>query len=122
MALRADPVLASPERVLGFVLLITDLGDQRAAEAARRRFQEGIIERHWVTALRMDSKADLIYRDLLSAVVDNAQLAALEITDGVDPAHMSGKLQSVQSATTRSAELLAHLVWHATRSSEQDGA
>lgn len=119
MALRADPVLASSERVLGFVLLFTDLADQRAAEAARRQFQEGIIERHWVTAVRMDSKADLIYRDLLSSVVDNAQLAALEITDGVDPARMSDMLQSVQSATTRSAELLAHLVWHATRTSEQ---
>ena len=118
LALRADPVLASSERVLGFVLLFTDLGDQRAAESARRRFQEGIVERHWVTAVRMDSKADLIYRDLLSSVVDNAQLAALEITDGVDPGHMPDMLQSVQSATSRSAELLAHLVWHATRASE----
>lgn len=118
MAMRADPVLASPQRVLGFVLLFTDLGDQRAAEAARREFQEGIVERHWVTAVRMDSKSDLIYRDLLSSVVDNAQLAALEISDGVDPAEMPAMLQSVQGATTRSAELLAHLVWHAGRSSE----
>lgn len=120
LSLRADPVFASPERVLGFVLLFTDLGEQRAAEAARRRFQESVIERHWATAVRLDSKADLVYRNLLSSVVDNAQVAALEITDGVDPAHMPDMLQSVQDATTRSAELLAHLVWHATRSARKD--
>lgn len=120
LALRADPVLAAPDRLLGFVLLFTDLTQQRAAEAARRRFQEGIIERHWVAALNMDSQADLLYRELLASVVENARLAALEITDGVDPAEMPEVLQSVQSATTRSAELLAHLVWHATRASERD--
>ena len=120
LMLRADPVFASPERVLGFVMLFTDLGEQRAVESARRRFQEGIIERHWVTAVRLDSKADLVYRNLLSQVVDNAQLAALEITDGLDLANMPEKLQSVQNSTSRSAELLAHLIWHSTRTSGTD--
>ena len=118
LTLRADPVFVTPDRVLGFVLLFTDLGEQRAVEDARRRFQEGIIERHWATAVRLDSKADLVYRNLLSTVVDNAQLAALEITDSLDLAHMPEKLHSVQQSTSRSAELLAHLVWHATRSAK----
>ncbi len=121
LTLRADPVFVTPARILGFVLLFTDLGEQRAVEDARRRFQEGIIERHWATAVRLDSKADLVYRNLLSTVVDNAQLAALEITDGLDLAHMPEKLDSVQQSTTRSAELLAHLIWHATRSAKDEG-
>jgi hypothetical protein len=120
LTLRADPVFVTPDRILGFVLLFTDLNEQRAVENARRRFQEGIIERHWATAVRLDSKADLVYRNLLSTVVDNAQLAALEITDGLDLAHMPEKLQSVQQSTTRSAELLAHLIWHATRSAKDE--
>ena len=40
---RADPVFAAPGRVLGFVLLFADLTERKAAESARRRFQDGIV-------------------------------------------------------------------------------
>jgi len=39
MQVRADPVFSSPGQVTGFVLLFTDLTEQKAAEAARQRFQ-----------------------------------------------------------------------------------
>ncbi len=120
LQVRGDPVLSSPGNVLGFVFLFTDLTENKAAETARRRFQESIIERHRVMSVQLDSNADLLYRNLLSSVVGNAQLAALEITDGMDLAHMPEKLESVQSSVTRSAELLEHLLWHATRESEND--
>ena len=93
---RADPVFSAPDRVLGFVFLFTDLMERRAAEAARRRFQERVIERHRVT-VPLDSKADLVYRNLLASVIGNAQLAALEITDGVDLARMPEMLESVRA-------------------------
>jgi two-component system, chemotaxis family, sensor kinase Cph1 len=114
LLVRADPVFSAPNRVLGFVLLFTDLAERRAAEAARRRFQEDVIERHRLT-VPLDSKADLVYRNLLASVVGNAQLAALEITDGVDLARMPEMLESVQASVARTAELLEHLVWHASR-------
>ena len=120
LLVRADPVFSSPNRVLGFVILFTDLTERKAAEAARRRFQEGIIERHRVMSVRLDSKSDLVYRNLLSSVVGNAQLAALEITDGVDLARMPEMLESIRTSVTRTAELLEHLVWHASRASESD--
>ena len=44
--MRADPVFSAPGRVLGFVFLFTDLSERKAAEAARRRFQESVIERN----------------------------------------------------------------------------
>ena len=115
LLIRADPVYSAPGRVLGFVVLFTDLSEQKAAEAARRRFQEGILERHQFLTLNLDSKADLVYRNLLSRVVDNAQIAALEITDGVDLARMPEMLESLQISVTRTAELLDHLVWHAMK-------
>ena len=115
LLVRADPVFSSPNRVLGFVLLFTDLREQKEAESARRRFQEDIIERHRITPSRLESRADLLYRNLLSSVVSNAQLAALEITDGVDLSRMPIMLDSVQHSVTRSAELLEHLIWHASR-------
>jgi light-regulated signal transduction histidine kinase (bacteriophytochrome) len=117
---RADPVLSSPNRVLGFVILFADLTERKAAETARRRFQEEIIDRHRPMTTRLDSKSDLVYRNVLSAIVGNAQLAALEITDGVDPARMPAMLESVQVSVTRTAELLEHLMRHATHLSKKD--
>jgi len=83
LLVRADPVFSSPDRVLGFVLLFTDLAERKAASAARQRFQDGIIRGHRVLTGRLDSKADLVFQNLLSLIIENAQLAALEITDGV---------------------------------------
>jgi hypothetical protein len=65
--------------------------------------------------VRLDSEADLVYRNLLASVVGNAQLAALEITDGVDPARMPGMLDSVRASVGRTATLLECLLWHTSR-------
>jgi chemotaxis family two-component system sensor kinase Cph1 len=118
LLLRADPILSSPRRAFGFVILLTDLTDRKAMESARRKFQEGIIERHRIAAVRLDSDADLVFQNLLRPIIENAQLAALEITDGVDMARMPRMLESVKSSVTRTAELLEILIWHATRSTK----
>jgi chemotaxis family two-component system sensor kinase Cph1 len=107
---RADPVLSAPEQVLGFVLLLADLRERKLAEAARRRFQTGVVERHRVTAEPVDSQADLRRRDLLASVVGNAQLAALEITDGPDLTRVPEMLESIESSVTRATELLGNLL------------
>jgi PAS domain-containing protein len=116
LLVRGDPVLASGDRLLGFVLLFADLTERKAAEAARRRFQEGIVGQRRVLNVRLDSQADLVYRNLLASVLGNAQLAALEITDGVDPARMPEMLDSVRASVGRTATLLECLLWHASRS------
>lgn len=113
LQVRADPVLSTPQRVLGFVVLLTDLTERQEVEAARRRFQSGILDLNRLSVLRLDTHADLIFRNLLSTVVGNAQLAALEITDGVDLARMPELLESVRVSVSRSKELLEHLVWRA---------
>ena len=119
LLLRADPVFSTPEVILGFVILFTDLTERKTAEAARARFQENIIERPRVTSVRLDSAADLVFQNLLSSIIDNAQLAALEITDGVDLARMPEMLESVHSSVTRAAEVLEQLIWHYSRTSKK---
>jgi two-component system, chemotaxis family, sensor kinase Cph1 len=113
--LRADAVFSSPDRPLGYVLLFTDLTERNAAEAARRRFQESIIERPRVTDIGFTSGEDIAYQQLLSTIVENAQLAALEITYGVDTTRMQSMLEAVRGSVTRSSQLLEHLIWHASR-------
>ena len=115
--MRADPVFSSPERVLGFVFLFTDLSDRKAVETARRRFQEGIIEGQRLRAGPLESKSDLIFRTLLQALVENAQLAALEITEGVELSRIPEMLDQVRVSATRAAEVLEGLIRHAAQES-----
>jgi GAF domain-containing protein len=116
LLVRADPVFSAPGRVLGFVLLFMDISERRAVDTARRRLQDSIIRGNRAVTARLDTRASLLYQDLLSSVVENAQLAALEITDGSDTARMSEMLESIRSSVTRTADLLEHLLWHASRS------
>ncbi|WP_203071838.1 GAF domain-containing protein [Falsiroseomonas ponticola] len=121
LLVRADPVFSSPDRVLGYVFLFNDLAERKAAEAARRRFQQGIEEGSRSRAGRLDRQADLAFRAILASVVENAQLAALEITDGVDVATMPEQLESVRASVARTAEVLEALIRHAARPGEGKG-
>ena len=125
LLVRADPVFSAPDRVLGFIFLFNDLTRRKEADAARRRFQEGVVASHRPRAGRLDSREDLVFRTLLASVVENAQLAALEITDGVEAERMPDLLESVRASVARTAEMLEVLIWHAhhvasKRSTEQD--
>lgn len=112
---RADPVFAGPDHLLGFVLLFTDLTERKAAQSARRRFQEGIVEGHRIGKGPLDSKEEVVFQGLLASVVENAQLAALEIADRADLARMPDLLESVRGSVRRAAELLRHLIGIAAR-------
>jgi two-component system, chemotaxis family, sensor kinase Cph1 len=110
---RADPVFSAPGRVLGFVVVVADMLERKVADTARRRFQEKIVAGARFAPGPLESKADLLYQNLLSSIIENAQLAALEITDGEDARRMSMLLDNVQASVDRSAELLRHLIRHA---------
>lgn len=112
---RADPVLSAPGEVLGFVLLLTDTRQRQRADAARRRFQSDAMEPRKAMAVPLESEEDLLYRKLFSRLVHNAQLAALEITDGVDLERVPDMLDGVQASVSRTAELLEHLIWYERR-------
>ena len=81
---------------------------------ARRNFQEGMIDRRLLRTARLDAVGERDYQAVLSTVVENAQLAALEITYGVDGERMPRMLEAVRASVTRTADLLEHLIWHAS--------
>lgn len=122
LLLRADPVIAPGDRVLGYVLLFTDLAEIKAAEAARRRFQDGLVDSYAMKHARLDSESDLVYRRLLSSIVENAQVAALEIAESEHVATIPAMLDSVRDSVARSAEVLETLVSHAMRAIAAGGA
>jgi chemotaxis family two-component system sensor kinase Cph1 len=113
LLVRADPVLSSPGKVLGFVLMFTDVTERKRAEAARQAFQESVLRPPAAALGRRDAADELAYRRLMAIMVENAQLTALEITDSIDPATLPDLLLGVQASVTRMAELLDHLIRHA---------
>lgn len=108
--IRADPIFAAADRILGYVLMLTDLTDQKAASAARRHFQDGVIEQNREAGDLITTTSGLSYQNLLRAVVENAQLAGLEITDRIDPTRMPEKLLAVRDSVRRAAILLKNLL------------
>ena len=64
----------------------------------------------------------MLYRNLLTTIVSNAQLAALEITDDVDVDRIPERLDHIRQSTERSAKLLEHAIWHAQDDRLADGA
>jgi two-component system, chemotaxis family, sensor kinase Cph1 len=115
LMVRADPVIGPQNRVLGFVLIFSDLSDRKAAEIARTSFQEDIA-RGQRPSLRLDSGARILYQELAASAVENAQLAALEVTHGAEISRMPEMLDSIRSSTSRTLDILEHLVWHTSHS------
>ena len=106
---RADAITARDERPLGSVLIFTDLTERHAAETARRRFQESLLGSRRRLNARLETESDLTAQSLIAQVIENAQLAALEVTDAADPANMRKLLEGIRSAVERSAEVLERL-------------
>ncbi len=115
LLIRADPVFSSPGRVLGFVILFMDISQRRSAETARRLIQDSIIAPQRGMGGRRSSAANPVYQRLFSTLAENAQVAVLEIADGLDLAHTPQSLENIRRSVDRTAEVLDRLVWHATR-------
>lgn len=115
MLVRADPVFSAPDRVLGFVLLFTDLTERKDAELARRNFQETIAAGQQAATRSLHSRVGDTAQSLLASVLENAQLAALEITDGVDTAGMARRLESVRASVQRASDMLERLLRYSDR-------
>jgi light-regulated signal transduction histidine kinase (bacteriophytochrome) len=113
LMVRAEAIFSAPGAVLGYVLLFTDLSEQKAIEDVRRQSLRGILERHESMTSRLDLKDRLDYRNLFSLVIGNAERATLDISDGIDVASMPGMIDSVRTSVNRTAELLESLILHA---------
>ncbi len=120
LLVRADPVFSSPGKVSGFMLLFTNLAQQKAAEAARSTFQQHLLKGASAPNSRKGSNADKVMQSLLSSVVQNAQIAALEIADGSDAAQLPQMLDSVRQSVARTKRALEQLVIHANSGSTPD--
>ena len=108
--IRADPIFASADRVLGYVLMLTDMTNKKAANVARRQFQDGVLDHTREVGALISSTDGLSFSNLLHAIVENGQLAGLEITDRIDLTRMPDQLSAVRDSVRRATILLRNLL------------
>ena len=108
LMLRADPVFVADRRILGYVLMFSDMSEQKAVARARREFQSGIAQLDLRKSHSQLGEA-IEQRELISTIVGNAKLAAADITDGQDIKRIPYILDSVRASVERSLDLLDQL-------------
>ncbi len=109
--MRADAVIGADDRLLGFVLLANDLSNRRGAETALARFQAEILASQRRLAGRLEGAPDPKARKLLAGLIENAQLAALEISESEGAQGVPERLKSLGDSVARSAEVLERLAF-----------
>lgn len=112
---RADPVPSVEGGALGYVVLLSDVSDSLSAEDAK--IPEGVLDGYAPPGDRIPERLRGEYDSLAAAVLENAQLAAMEIKDGADIDRVTRMLESVENSVFRTTRLIGNLVAH-TRTSD----
>ena len=110
--LRLDPVVSAHDSHLGYVLVGNDLSDLKAAEVARRQFQDSLSAEARLLLVPADLETDHLFHDLLADILGNAQLAAREVRNTLEVGQVPTILCNLHTSVVRTTELLEHLMWY----------
>ncbi|KQW41998.1 MULTISPECIES: GAF domain-containing protein [unclassified Roseateles] len=101
MAVHAEPVHGRDGKLLGYVLTLLDLREARRADTARLNLE---------SALRLAAQASPLEADeVISAILTNASLAAMDIADARGGPPVAPLLQELETSTRRAAGLYAQI-------------
>ncbi len=93
VSVRAEVVPASNGSLLGFVLTLADLSDSHRAADARRQLEQKLVP--------AEQQSD----DVIRAILTNASLAAMDISDGPTGPAMAPMLGELEESTQRAQVL-----------------
>jgi two-component system, chemotaxis family, sensor kinase Cph1 len=102
VAVRAEPVPARNGAALGFIFIFEDRTNAQQAALARHHLQAALNQ------AGREPKATT-GNDLVAAILANASLAAMDISDGATAPHVAGLLQEVEVSTVRATALLKRI-------------
>jgi len=101
MAVHAEPVSGRDGKLLGFVLTLIDLREARRADTARLNLE---------SALRLAAQSTATEADeVISAILTNASLAAMDIADARGGPPVAPLLQELETSTRRAAGLYTQI-------------
>ncbi|RTL45688.1 MAG: GAF domain-containing protein [Burkholderiales bacterium] len=101
MAVHAEPISGNDGKLLGFVVTLIDLREARRADTARLNLESSLR----VAAQTTASEAD----EVISAILTNASLAAMDIADARGGPPVAPLLQELETSTRRAAGLYAQI-------------
>lgn len=101
VALHAEPISGSDGKLLGFVVTLTDLREARRADTARINLESSLR----TAAHNSASEAD----EVISAILTNASLAAMDIADARGGPPAAPLLQELETSTRRAASLYVQI-------------
>jgi hypothetical protein len=101
VAVRAEIVNDRDGQALGFILTLQDLRSVRHAEAARQNLETSLRQ----AAVGSVREAD----EVISAILTNATLAAMDIADARSGPPMAPSLNELEVSTLRAAALYAQI-------------
>jgi light-regulated signal transduction histidine kinase (bacteriophytochrome) len=101
MTVHAEPVAGRDGKLLGFVLTLIDLREARRADTARLNLE---------SSLRLAAQSSSVEADeVISAILTNASLAAMDIADARGGPPVAPLLQELETSTRRAAGLYAQI-------------
>lgn len=115
VAVRADPVPGLRGEIVGYIMIFTDLRQQREARDTRARLERAIAESSGAPLGGVAAMLSSDFDKLLSAVLANASAAILQITDTTAEASTGLLLRELEGATRRAAELTAQILGRVSR-------
>jgi two-component system, chemotaxis family, sensor kinase Cph1 len=101
VAARGEVVTGRDGLRLGFIFVLTDLRETQRAAQAREQLEVSLRQAARVTLPEAD--------DVVTAILSNASLAAMDITDAPGGPPVAGLLNEVEASTRRAAALYAQI-------------
>ena len=111
VGVRADLVSGPQGATLGFILMFTDLSENKRADAARRHLEAAIYQASRADVGSEPGSSLLQAPDeVIGAILANARLAALDIADGCgDGAVVAPLIEELENSTQRATAIYAQL-------------
>ncbi|MBK6852289.1 MAG: GAF domain-containing protein [Burkholderiales bacterium] len=102
VSVRAEVVPGRDGSLLGFIIILSDLSNNRRADAARRHLEQSLKRAVPRGNLSAGGKAG---DEVMGAILTNASLAAMDIADNLASPSVAPLLQELEATTKRAADL-----------------
>ncbi|MDZ7651646.1 MAG: GAF domain-containing protein [Burkholderiaceae bacterium] len=114
VGVRLETVSGPGGRLLGFVVILLDFSARHRASAARRQLEESLQR---ATRGTTEASADAVtdVDQIISSIVTNASIAAMDIADGANGASLAPQLEELDASAQRAALLYQRILQAARR-------
>jgi PAS domain-containing protein len=110
VSVRAEQVAARDGTPLGTIITLFDLSDTKRAAAARRHLEDAIrVASHAQALLQVAGEAPTGTDQVISGILTNASLAAMDIADGAVGTPVARLLEELEASTQRATALYTQM-------------